>query len=113
MDMVSLGCELIEELEKKKAEDPKFMDLRKVNSYLDYFIIATGSSKMHLRSLSKIAESFMEDNRMKLHAKPDLDSDWVVLDYGEIVVHIFTDETRAYYNLEKLWADADIITNNE
>lgn len=109
MDLINLGFELIEELEGKKAENVKFMDLREVNSYLDYFIIVTGSSKMHLRSLSKVCENYMSENRMKLRAKPDLDSDWVVLDYSELVIHIFTDETRAYYNLEKLWADADFI----
>lgn len=90
----------------KKAEDIILLDLRQVNSYLDYFLIATGNSLLHCRALAKEVQRFMHEAGFPERTRPKLDSGWIVLDYNEIVVHLFTREIREYYQLEYLWADS-------
>lgn len=97
-------------LDSKKAIEPVFMDLRGVNSYLVYFIIATGNSQTHCRALARDISEFLYGKGIKEHGSHDSDSEWIVLDFGELIVHIFTEEMRSYYQLEKLWADAEIIS---
>lgn len=91
---------------EKKGEDIILLDLKAVNSYLDYFIIATGNSLLHCRALAKEVQRFMHDAGLPERSRPMLDSGWIVLDYNEIVVHVFTRELREYYQLEYLWADS-------
>ncbi|HEY1405646.1 MAG TPA: ribosome silencing factor [Spirochaetota bacterium] len=98
-----------ETLVDKKASDVVLLDLRKVNTYLDYFIICTANSKVHCRALAKEMEHFFGTYNFRSKGKDVSDSDWIVLDYNEIVVHIFTEDVRNYYALEKLWSDADRI----
>jgi len=102
---VARGCAAF--LEEKKGRDILLLDLRRVNSYLDYFLIATGNSLIHCRSLAREAQKFLDVNGLKERTRSKLDTGWIVLDYNELVIHIFTEETRDYYQLEKLWADAE------
>lgn len=104
---ISRKCKKI--LYDKKAKDVLLMDLREINSYLDFFIIATGNSFLHCRALAKEAQKFFKENNLPERFKSRLDTGWIALDYNEIVVHIFTEELRNYYQLEKLWADAAFI----
>ncbi len=94
---------------EKKANDILIMDLRKINSYLDYFIICTGNSHIHCTALAKEMQKYFIDTDFHEISKPRLDSGWIALDYNEIVIHIFTKEFRDYYQLERLWGDADFI----
>ena len=96
-------------LEEKKGIDIVMMDLRDVNSYLDYFLIATGNSRIHCRSMAREAEKFMHDQGLRGRNRPDYDSEWIILDFSELIVHIFTQEMREYYQLERLWGDAKSI----
>lgn len=105
--VILLGRECMALLSEKKAEDAVFLDLREVNSYLDYFIICTASSKIHCRSLAKDIEQFYAERGQKPKSRPDYDSEWVIIDYFGLVIHIFTAEMRAHYDLDRLWADAD------
>ena len=93
-------------LDSKKGIDIVVMDLRNVNSYLDYFIIATGNSRIHCRSMAREVEKFIHDQGLRSRNRPDYDSGWIILDFNELIVHIFTQEMREYYQLEKLWGDA-------
>ncbi len=113
--MIDIGKKCLEFLDEKKAENTVFMDLRRVNSYLDYFIIATGNSGIHCRSLARDLEKFAISEGLKMYGNPDYNSEWIIIDFGEIIVHIFTEEMRNYYQLERLWADADkyYINKNE
>lgn len=86
------------------------MDVHEITSFTDYFIICTGTSNRMLDALAdgvleKTKAQFKKKNR--LEGKPE--SGWIVLDYGDIVVHIFDDELRRYYNLEELWKAGKII----
>jgi ribosome-associated protein len=98
------NCALV--LESKKGLDIVIMDLRDVNSYLDYFLIATGNSRIHCRSMAREAEKFIHGRGMSSRSRPDYESGWIILDFNELIVHIFTQEMREYYQLEKLWGDA-------
>jgi len=91
-------------LNDQKAEDTVCLDITKYNTYFDYFIIATGSSKIHCRSLAKHVRELFVKSGYKERSKPDLNSPWIILDFDEFIIHIFTKETREYYQLEKLWA---------
>jgi ribosome-associated protein len=105
-EIVEIFSECARVLSDKKGTDIVFMDLRDVNSYLDYFIIATGNSRIHCRSLAKEAEKFIHGRGLRSRNKPDYESGWIILDCSELIVHIFTQEMREYYQLEKLWGDA-------
>lgn len=107
-----IGRDCIRLLDLKKGENPVFMDLRDVNSYLDFFIIVTGNSQLHCRALAREAVRFLAGKGLKEKGKPDYNSSWIILDHGDLIVHIFSGEARSYYNLEKLWADAEIIRLN-
>ena len=107
--IIKIARECSKLLSGKKAGDVLLMDLSKINSYLDFFIIATGNSFVHCRALAKELQKFLKDECLPERTKSRLDTGWIALDYNEIVVHIFTDEMRNYYQLEKLWADADFI----
>ena len=112
-EMIEIGKECLVHLDEKKATDPVFMDLRKVNSYLDFFLIATGNSRMHCRALARDIVKFLYEKGVKEYGSHDLNSDWIILDFGGLIVHIFTEELREYYELERLWADAEIIKLQE
>lgn len=105
--VIVLGRECVALISEKKGENPVFLDLRNVNSYLDYFIICTASSKLHCRAIAKDIESFYAERGQKPRSRPDYDSEWVILDYYGLVIHIFTEQMRSYYDLDRLWADAD------
>lgn len=100
---------VIKGLQEKKAENIVTIDLRSLeNAVCDFFVICTGTSSTHVGALSKAAE---EEVRKTLgekpwHAEGFGNAEWILLDYVNIVVHIFQDEARNFYNIEGLWADA-------
>lgn len=111
-DIIKIGKDALVHLDEKKAIDPVFLDLRNVNSYLDFFLIATGNSQIHCRALARDIVKFLNDKGLKEYGKHELNSEWIILDFGSLIVHIFTEELRAYYQLEKLWADSEKININ-
>lgn len=91
----------------KKAVDVLVLELKGVSIIADYFIICSGESTTQVRAIVEA----IEDNFSKKSIRPigieGLNySHWVLMDYGDIIVHVFEEETRAYYQLEKLWLDA-------
>ena len=108
-ETLQLAAECIMALEEKKAVDTVLIDLKEVNSYFNYFIIATGSSHTHNKAIIKELKKLFETRGMRLLNRPDPDSGWIVMDYNEIVIHVFSKEMRDYYQLEKLWSDAPVV----
>ena len=108
-EMVELSVECARSIVERKAVDVLLLDLKKVNSYFDYFLIATGNSRIHCRSLARELERSMLEKGLRARNRPDYESGWIVIDFGYLIVHIFTGETRDYYQLERLWGDADRI----
>jgi len=109
-DIIDISKECLSSLIDKKAIDPVLMDLRDVNSYLSYFMIVTGNSQIHCRSLARETVKYMAEHGFPVYGKADYSSEWIALDFGGLVVHVFTEEMRLQYNLEKLWADAALIS---
>ncbi len=91
---------------EKKGADVCLLDLKDVNSFFNYFLLTSGNSHTHCRALARELEKYINSRGMKLNTKPNIHSGWIVLDYDELVIHIFTEDMRQFYQLEKLWADA-------
>ncbi len=97
-------------MENKKGEDIIILDVVNIASFTDYFVIASGSSTRMLQSLST---TLARDIKSKFHKtsppQGNPDSGWVVLDYGDVVVHLFSPEQRSYYDLEELWSEGNVV----
>lgn len=103
---MALAC--AEAASDKKAEDIVILDMQGISSFTDYFVICSGSSEPQLKAISNgIHERLKQDfGRSPLSEDGYPMSQWLVLDYGDVVVHIFHTEKREYYCLEQLWGDA-------
>ena len=97
-------------LDEKKGMDIKLLRIEKVSSLADYFLICTGTSNTHVKTLCDYAEYSMEHmGETMLGREGHRGNSWELLDYGSVVVHVFTDEARKFYDLERLWADAEVV----
>ncbi len=97
-------------LEDKKGEDILLLDLKEITSFTDYFVICTGTSSRMLKALADgVNEKTREAYKKKAHIEGDADSGWLVLDYGDVVVHLFDEELRRYYKLEELWKEGKVL----
>ncbi len=111
MNIKELALAMADYIDDKKGEDIIVLDLIGKSSIADYFVIATGQSDKHAMALAKHVEDMVwQDYQLDLHHREGhQNGDWVVLDFEDIIVHIFNDEKRNYYDIEKLWADAPVI----
>ena len=94
--------------DNKKAENLVVLDVRKLSSVTDYFVIATGTSQPHLRAIVEEIHSMLRDEHDLRPVRTDgmASGTWVVLDYFDVIVHVMHTETRKHYDLEGLWGDA-------
>ena len=100
-------------LDEKKGMDIKLLKIDEVSSLADYFLICTGTSNTHVKTLCDYAEFTLENlGETMLGREGHRGNSWELLDYGTIVVHVFTDEARKFYDLERLWADAQAVDLN-
>jgi len=82
------------------------MDMRKASTFCDYFIIASANTSRHIKAISDEIEVKLKERGIRLwHAEGENESKWVLLDYGDCLVHIFEPGTRRFYDLEGLWGD--------
>ena len=94
----------------KKAIDVVVLDVQGLSSVADYFLVCSGRSTPHVKSISDaIREELKEEGSRPLHAEGQADSGWLLLDYGDVLMHVFLEDTRAYYALERLWGDAPLL----
>ena len=92
----------------KKAEDVRVLHVAHMTIVADYFILASGRSDVHVRSLcDEIQEHLMKKGKQRLRIEGYREGRWVVLDYGDLLVHIFHRQEREFYGLERLWTDGD------
>ncbi len=98
-------------VEDKKAEDIVLLDLRPDAIIADFFVICNGNSDRQLRALSDFVRESMKEEYGKLPFSVEgaADSGWVLMDYGDVVVHLFIKDKRRYYDLEGLWRDAHVM----
>lgn len=93
---------------ERKAVDVVVMDLRGLASFADYFVVCTGRSDRQARAIHDAIQLGMKDIHGVLPARVDgvSQSHWILMDYSDVIVHVFTPETREYYRLEQLWGEA-------
>ncbi|MCG6964845.1 MAG: ribosome silencing factor [Acidobacteria bacterium] len=99
---------------ERKAFHLKAMDVAAMTSLADSFLLCSGA---HARQVAAIAEAIQRrlraEGRRPLHVEGERESEWVLLDYGEIVIHVFSEERRTYYGLDGLWGDAKTVSEEE
>jgi ribosome-associated protein len=107
---MELAHTIVNALEDKKGEDIILMDVKEVVSFTDYLIICTATSN---RMLNALADGVVERSRLEHQKKGrivgSMDSGWMIVDYGDIVVHLFDADLRQYYRLEELWDEGKVL----
>ena len=106
-----VALEVTRALDSKKGMDIKLLRIEKISSLADYFLICTGTSNTHVKTLCDYAEYTMVDQlgEPMLGREGHRGNSWELLDFGSVVVHVFTEEAREFYALERLWADAEVV----
>ena len=95
------------EIADQKGMDIQIFDLREVSSFTDFFVIATGTSNRHVRGLADAAvQTAHQHGERKLGLEGDPPGRWILVDLGDVVVHLFETQTREFYSLERLWDEA-------
>lgn len=110
MNSLELAHVVVEAIEDKMGASILLLDLQGISIVADYYVIATGGSDRHLKALARAVTELYGHKRTRLR---DLDdqatSGWVLLDLGEVIVHLFIGRQREYYGLEKLWSDGKVL----
>lgn len=97
---------IIQILEDMKARDIKVIDITAISILADYFIICTGSSSTHIRAIADELDGKLVNNGVPYNRKEGYETaKWVLLDFGEVVVHVFNQQDRNFYDLERIWSD--------
>ena len=103
-----IAYQVTKALDEKKGMNIKLLKIDRVSSLADYFLICTGTSNTHVKTLCDYAEYTMEQiGEPMLGREGHRGNSWELLDFGTLVVHVFTEEARKFYDLERLWADAE------
>ena len=103
METTDLAKKIMAILEEKKAADILALDISELSTLADYFILASAEN---VRQLDALEDAVEEGIRLELNKEGEGDSGWILMDYKDIVVHLFTKEQREFYDLEKIWSDA-------
>lgn len=97
-------------LDAKKADELNVLGIGEISVIADYFVLATGTSSTHVKALSDELEiKLKEEGTMPDRVEGYRSNSWILLDYGHVVIHIFTAEARQFYDLDRLWQDAENI----
>ena len=103
MESEALAKKIMTVLEEKKATDILALDISEISTLADYFILASAEN---VRQLDALEDAVEEDVRLEVNKEGESSSGWILMDYRDIVVHLFTKEQRSFYDLEKIWSDA-------
>lgn len=101
---------IVQAAEERKSFDITILDIRTVSIVADYFIICSGRSNTHVQAIAEnIQKRLKETDTRALHLEGFKEGRWILLDYGDVVVHVFQEAERQFYNLERLWRDAEVV----
>lgn len=104
----------IEALEDKKAEDIRIIDIRDISVVADYFIIANGSNRSQIQALAdNVQETLGRAGFEMKQAEGYNTANWILMDFNDVIIHIFDKENRLFYNLERIWRDGKTIDASE
>ena len=107
LEAIELARKVVEIASEKQASDIALLDMHNVCSFADYFVICAGDSERQIRSIyDEIEQGLKKEGVLPHHHEGTTDSGWLLLDYGDVVVHIFGAFERDYYQLDKLWSEA-------
>ena len=106
-DPADIARRIVDALADRQAEDIVLLDIRQLTSFADYFVIASAINPRQMRALVEIVGKDLREDGVRLrHQEGEMDSGWVLLDYIDVVVHLFSPEQRERYRLEELWREA-------
>ena len=109
MDSKELLKVVVEAADSKRAEDIVALDVQGISLLADYFVIMQANSERQVKAIADIIEEKVEEAGFEVRNVEGKDgANWILLDLGDVVVHVFKTETRQFYNLEKLWSDASL-----
>lgn len=110
MTSLELAKEAVKAIDSKKGLDIKLIKVDEVSVLADYFVIATGRSSTQVKALADEVEyKLKESGNTVSHVEGHRSNSWILLDYVDVIVHVFSDEAREYYDLDRMWADGEII----
>lgn len=96
--------------ESKKATDIKVLDLRAITSFTDYFLLCTGGNPKQVQAIAdEIGQQLKKLGELPTNVEGYKTAEWILSDYGDFVVHVFSEKARKYYNLERLWQEAAVL----
>lgn len=97
--------------EEKKALDIRVLDLREITSFTDYFVLCTGTNQRQIQAISDgVTLELKKHGELPISLEGYENADWILADYGDFIVHIFSEKARTYYDLERLWRNAKTVT---
>jgi ribosome-associated protein len=97
--------------EAKQAKDIRILDLRALTAFADYFILASGSNTRQIQAIAdEVQQQLKKAGDRALSLEGYDNAEWILMDYGDYLVHIFSEKARAYYDLERLWREAKVVT---
>ena len=97
-------------LADKKGQDIVGLDLGEMGILSDVFILATGNSEVHMKTLVEIAQEVLEQRGLTTRIEGENSTNWRLIDAGDVIVHVFSKKGREFYKIEKLWGDAEILS---
>lgn len=110
-ELARLACEALEE---KKAEDIRIISIEKVSTLADYFLIASGNNRNQVQAMADNVEEVL--GRAGFHPRQVegyQNANWILMDYGDLVIHVFDQENRLFYDLERIWRDGQLVERAE
>ena len=110
MELLEIVKKIANALDDKKAFDVKVLDITKISVFADYFVLASGDNSSQLQAMMDIVEEVMYKNGItSKRVEGSANSSWILMDYNDVVIHIFNKEEREFYNLDKVWSDGELV----
>ena len=110
-EMARLACDALED---KKAIDIKVIDIEKITTLADYFIITSGSNRSQVQAMAdNVEEMLTKAGYEPKQIEGTRNSSWILMDYGDLIIHVFDEENRLFYDLERIWRDGKVLEMEE
>ena len=110
LEGIELAHKAIAAAEEKQAQDILLLDVRGVSSFTDYFVVMNGETGRQLRAIyEEIISSLKKEDIQPHYHQCDTDSGWLIIDYSDVIIHIFAPKEREYYQLDELWSEAKTV----
>ena len=102
--------EAVKAADAKQAKEIRVLDLRDVSSFADFFVICSGANSRQIQAIAdEIQQRLKKKGELPNSIEGYTNAEWVLLDYGDYLIHVFSEKARAYYDLERLWRDARVV----